>query len=137
MQKKKQAAGDRQQATGNFERDPPTNRLLPVAGCLSPAACSVSAYDCPMPTPTRFASFSEFWPFYLGEHSRPLTRAFHFAGTNVALLLIVLAVVAGRPWLLLVALAVGYGLSWVGHFFVEKNRPATFRYPLWSFAGDW
>ena len=85
----------------------------------------------------RFASFAEFWPFYLGEHSKSLTRALHFAGTNAALALVVATIATGRASLLLAALAVAYGLAWVSHFFIEKNRPATFRHPLWSFAGDW
>jgi len=87
--------------------------------------------------PARFTSFAEFWPFYLGEHSRPLTRALHFAGTSAALALAVAAAVRGEPRLLAVALVVAYGLAWVAHFFVEHNRPATFRFPLCSFAADW
>ena len=82
-------------------------------------------------------TFAEFWPFYLGEHSKPVTRQLHFAGTTLSLLLVVSAVATQRWWLLLGALVCGYAFAWVGHFGVEKNRPATFKYPLWSFAGDW
>jgi hypothetical protein len=87
--------------------------------------------------PARFRSFDEFWLFYLGEHRKPATRALHFVGTNVAVLIAGAAIATGRHWLWLVALASAYAMAWIGHFFVERNRPATFRYPLWSFAGDW
>lgn len=85
----------------------------------------------------RMETFAEFWPFYVGEHSKPGTRALHVAGSSLGLLFVGLAAARRRPALLLAALAAGYGFAWVGHFFVEKNRPATFRYPLWSFLGDW
>jgi len=85
----------------------------------------------------RIGSFAEFWPYYLGEHSRAGTRALHLVGTTLALGLVVAAVVAGNRWLLLGALLSGYAFAWVGHFAVEHNRPATFRYPLWSLAADW
>lgn len=82
-------------------------------------------------------SFSEFWPFYVMEHSRPLTRLLHALGTLASLGLLVWLVARGRwAWLPLV-LVVGYGAAWAGHFFVEHNRPATFKYPLWSFAADY
>ncbi len=84
----------------------------------------------------RIQSFAQFWPYYLGEHSRPGTRALHLVGTTLALLLALSAVTTSRWWLLLAALVCGYAFAWVGHFFVEHNRPATFRYPLWSFAAD-
>ena len=82
-------------------------------------------------------TFAEFWPFYLREHSRPKTRALHFAGTTLALLLLVGALALRSGWLALAALVLGYAFAWVGHFFVEHNRPATFKYPFWSFAADW
>lgn len=81
-------------------------------------------------------TFEQFWPYYLGEHSRPGTRALHLAGTTLSLGLVVTAVITGRWGLLLAALVCGYAFAWVGHYFVEHNRPATFRYPLWSFAAD-
>jgi len=80
--------------------------------------------------------FGDFWPFYVGQHSRRGTRALHFVGTTLALVLLLGAVVFARPDLLAWALVSGYAFAWVGHFFVEKNRPATFRYPLWSLRGD-
>lgn|SRR5512142_2352847 len=82
-------------------------------------------------------SFSEFWPFYVREHSRPATRALHMAGSALGLLFVASAVARRRPAHLLYGLAAGYGLAWIGHFAVEKNRPATFQHPLWSFMGDW
>ncbi|HXT63950.1 MAG TPA: DUF962 domain-containing protein [Pyrinomonadaceae bacterium] len=88
-------------------------------------------------TQPRFHTFAEFWPYYLGEHSQPLTRALHYAGSLAAIALLVTLIATGRWWLFPVAFVPGYGLAWVGHFFVEKNRPATFTYPLWSFMGDW
>lgn len=90
-----------------------------------------------MSTPERIGSFAEFWPFYLGEHRQPGTRALHLVGTSISLVLILLALFRGNGWLVLAALLVGYGFAWVGHFAIEHNRPATFRYPLWSFAADW
>jgi len=83
-----------------------------------------------------FKSFAEFWPYYLNEHAKPTTRALHFAGTGAGLLLFLFGLISGNYWLLLVALVCGYGPAWVGHFFIEKNRPATFRHPLWSLIAD-
>jgi hypothetical protein len=82
-------------------------------------------------------TFAEFWPFYLREHSRPATRALHFAGTTLSLLLLGSAAALRSGRFVLMALVCGYAFAWVGHFFVEHNRPATFKYPLWSFAADW
>jgi hypothetical protein len=85
----------------------------------------------------RFASFREFYPFYLGEHQHLTCRRLHFVGTTCALACIVAAIVLRNPWWLIGALLSGYAFAWVGHFFFEKNRPATFKYPFYSFAGDW
>ncbi|MBE7636793.1 DUF962 domain-containing protein [Sneathiella sp. P13V-1] len=84
-----------------------------------------------------FASFKEFYPFYLSEHSDVTCRRLHFIGS--ALVLVVLAaVILNSYWVLLWTLPViGYGFAWVGHFFFEKNRPATFKYPFYSLMGDW
>jgi len=81
-------------------------------------------------------TFDAFWPFYLREHARPTTRMLHFAGTTAAVATIVAAAVARRPGLLLLAPLCGYVPAWIGHFGVEKNRPATFEYPLWSLMAD-
>lgn len=85
----------------------------------------------------RFQSFAEFWPFYVREHSVGACRVLHFVGSTLALVLVALAAVLANPWYLLAAPIVGYGFAWIGHFLIEKNRPATFKYPLWSFIGDW
>src|SRR5262245_25728482 len=81
-------------------------------------------------------SFREFWPFYVGEHSRPLNRRLHFVGTTLFLATVVTALVTQRWWLLLLSPIPGYSFAWIGHFFVEKNRPATFKYPFYSLAAD-
>ncbi|MBV9331446.1 MAG: DUF962 domain-containing protein [Alphaproteobacteria bacterium] len=89
-----------------------------------------------MAAPNRIESYARFWPYYLGEHSRPLTRAIHYAGTSAAILSLILLLLTGRLWLVPIALFSGYAPAWIAHFFVEKNRPATFTYPLWSLASD-
>ncbi|MBV8976769.1 MAG: DUF962 domain-containing protein [Alphaproteobacteria bacterium] len=89
------------------------------------------------PTNRPIRSYDEFWPFYLQEHAKPTTRALHYAGTAVSLVCLGAAAVLREPWFLLGALFGGYGFAWVGHFFVERNRPATFTYPLWSLISDY
>ena len=84
-----------------------------------------------------YSSFSEFYPFYLSEHSNLTCRRLHFIGTWLVLLIVALTIYRGNAMLLLLAPLVGYGFAWVGHFFFEHNRPATFDYPLYSFVGDW
>jgi hypothetical protein len=84
----------------------------------------------------RFGSFREFYPYYLGEHSDATCRRLHFAGTSLAVLQWLAAAVAGEPWLLLSGLVTGYAFAWSGHFFFEKNRPATFTHPVYSLVGD-
>ena len=85
----------------------------------------------------KITTYREFWPVYLSEHSNPVNRWLHFVGTTIALVFVVAAVVMVDGGFLLGALFSGYGLAWFGHFFVEKNRPATFKYPIWSFISDW
>ena len=84
-----------------------------------------------------FRSFAEFWPYYRSEHSKSATRVLHGVGILAAIGSMVLVLAIGKWWLFPLALVPGYGLAWVGHFFIEKNRPATFAHPLWSFLGDW
>lgn len=81
-------------------------------------------------------SFAEFWPFYLREHSSPRTRAMHYAGTSLVVLIAGAAVTTGSWWLLLVMPLAGYAFAWTSHALIERNRPATFTYPLWSLAAD-
>ena len=84
----------------------------------------------------RIPTFEEFWPFYVGQHRKPGTRFLHFVGTSIGLVLLAAAAATGRPFLVLWGLVAAYGFAWIGHYFIEKNRPATFQYPLWSFLGD-
>lgn len=85
----------------------------------------------------KFKSFAEFWPHYLAEHSKPATRALHAVGTTFALISLGALIALGHWWWLPLVLVPGYGAAWIAHFFVEKNRPATFTHPLWSFIGDY
>lgn len=87
-------------------------------------------------TEKEYTSFESFWPFYVQEHKHPLNRRLHFLGTSLALGCVANAALRRKPrWLLLAPLA-GYFFAWIGHFLVEKNRPATFKYPLESLRGD-
>jgi hypothetical protein len=84
-----------------------------------------------------YSSFREFYPFYLSEHRNTTCRRLHFVGSTLVLILFVAMIYTGRwGWWWLLPLA-GYGFAWIGHFFFEKNRPATFKHPLYSFLGDW
>lgn len=85
----------------------------------------------------RFANFREFYPFYLGEHANPTCRRLHFVGSLGVIVLVVVAIATSNAWWLLAALVCGYAFAWVGHFFFEHNRPATFKHPLYSLMGDW
>jgi hypothetical protein len=84
-----------------------------------------------------FRSFAEFYPYYLSEHGNRTSRRLHFVGTSIALACLLQAIESLNAWWLLAGLVAGYAFAWVGHFFFEKNRPATFRHPWYSLAGDW
>lgn len=81
-------------------------------------------------------TYAEFWDFYVQEHSKPLTRALHFIGTTAGLALLIYFVATGRWYLFFIFPLIGYAFAWFAHFVVEKNKPATFRYPFWSFISD-
>jgi len=89
-----------------------------------------------MTEPTRIATFEEFWAFYVGEHRSPLNRGLHYIGTSSGLTLIIAAMWTQIWWYLALAPLLGYGHAWIGHFWVEKNKPASFAYPGWSFVSD-
>lgn len=84
-----------------------------------------------------FSTFKEFYPFYLEEHSNRNCRRLHFIGTWLVLLIAAIAAWRREPMLIWLMPVAGYGFAWVGHFFFEHNKPATFKYPFYSFAGDW
>ncbi len=86
--------------------------------------------------PRRFSGFAEFYPYYLGEHADPTCRRLHVVGTGLAIVLALVAVALQAWWLLAGVPVAGYGFAWIGHFFFERNRPATFRHPLYSLVGD-
>lgn len=86
---------------------------------------------------SRFTSFREFYPFYLSQHADAVCRNLHVVGTLSGASIAVWAVVSGHWWGVPLGLVVGYAFSWVGHFFFEKNKPATFNWPWYSFLGDW
>jgi hypothetical protein len=85
---------------------------------------------------TRYTSFAEFYPYYLSEHADRTCRRLHFVGTSVVIGLAAAAVTVGPLSLLWGVPVAGYGMAWIGHFFFEKNRPATFQYPFYSLWGD-
>ncbi len=87
---------------------------------------------------SQYSSFKDFYPFYLGEHANLICRRLHFIGTSGIVVIAALVITQVLPLVWLWAIPVlGYGFAWVGHFFFEKNRPATFKYPFYSFLGDW
>lgn len=83
----------------------------------------------------KIKEYGDFWPYYLRQHAKPLTRGLHYIGTALAILFVALGVMGNGVYFAGVPLA-GYGFAWAAHFFVEKNKPATFTYPLWSLYSD-
>lgn len=85
----------------------------------------------------KFSSFSEFYPYYLSEHRHPVCRALHYIGSSLVLTVLLFAVLL-QQWQWLWSLPIiGYGFAWLGHLLFEHNRPATFKYPLYSLVADW
>jgi len=82
-------------------------------------------------------TFAEFYPFYLAEHAHRTSRRLHFAGISLSIFFLLHFFATLNPWWLLVGVVQGYAFAWAGHFFFEKNRPATFTHPLYSFMGGW
>jgi hypothetical protein len=87
--------------------------------------------------PKGFSTFAEFYPFYLKEHSNKMCRRLHFVGSTAALGCLIMLIATRQPIYLLYGLLAGYGFAWIGHFFFEKNKPASFKRPIYSFMGDW
>jgi hypothetical protein len=90
----------------------------------------------PVPVSRSFSSFEEFYPFYLEEHGDRTSRRLHFVGTTLAILLLAYALVTRRWAALILVPIAGYGFAWAGHYFFERNRPTTFKHPLYSLMGD-
>jgi hypothetical protein len=84
----------------------------------------------------RIASYRAFWPYYLAAHSRTATRALHYAATVLFIAVAVAGVLSGRYWVVALAPIPAYALAWLSHFCIERNKPATFAYPLWSLVSD-
>lgn len=85
---------------------------------------------------SKFSSLKEFYPYYLSEHQDPTCRRLHFIGTGLLFLILGIAIYLSNYWLLFLIPLVGYGFAWAGHFFYEKNKPATFKHPFYSLASD-
>ena len=81
-------------------------------------------------------NYIDFWDFYVSEHSQPLTRALHFIGTSLGIASLIFFMARGQWYFFPAFFVIGYAFAWFAHFVVEKNRPASFRFPLWSFISD-
>lgn len=110
--------------------------LHPPLNCSSSSLTMSSPSSSPPPPSKRFSSFEAFYPFYLKEHSKAWTRRLHFIGTTLGMFIAVGCVAKGAPEKLWLGLVAGYGFAWISHAFIERNKPATFQYPLFSFRGD-
>ena len=85
----------------------------------------------------QYQTFKDFYPFYLSQHQNSVCRCLHYVGSTIALLMAVYGIVNSTYLFILLGVLVGYAFAWVGHFFFEHNKPATFEYPWYSFIGDW
>jgi hypothetical protein len=85
----------------------------------------------------KYHSFAEFYPFYLSQHQNKVCRQLHYLGSSIALLILLLSLITQQFYGILVAIIAGYLFAWIGHFFFEKNKPATFQYPFYSLLADW
>ncbi|QHJ12185.1 hypothetical protein FX988_02436 [Paraglaciecola mesophila] len=85
----------------------------------------------------KYQNFADFYPYYLSEHQNNACRRLHFVGSTLIIFTILYAVFTGQLMYLWLLPLLGYGFAWVGHFFFEHNKPATFKYPFYSFLGDW
>jgi len=85
----------------------------------------------------KYTNFRDFYPYYLSEHENQTCRRLHFIGSCLALLNVAAAIYFAQAWFIVSGLVCGYAFAWIGHFFFEHNKPATFQYPFYSFAGDW
>lgn len=85
----------------------------------------------------KYQNFADFYPYYLSEHQNNACRRLHFVGSTLIIFTILYAVFTGQLVYLWLLPLLGYGFAWVGHFFFEHNKPATFKYPFYSFLGDW
>jgi len=88
-------------------------------------------------TAKKYQTFTEFYPFYLSQHKNKTCRRLHFIGSLLILLLIGYCIRYTYWQGLWFIPVIGYGFAWFGHFIFEKNKPATFTYPIYSFIGDW
>lgn len=84
-----------------------------------------------------YKNFRDFYPFYLSEHQNVVCRRLHFVGTSLVIGIVLASIINNSYSWIWLALVAGYGFAWIGHFVFEKNRPATFKYPFYSFIGDW
>ena len=85
----------------------------------------------------RYKTFKDFYPFYLSQHADRNCRRLHLTGTTLGLVIFSAGIIMQNGWLFLAAFLTGYGFAFAGHYLFEKNHPATFKYPIYSFAGDW
>jgi hypothetical protein len=99
-------------------------------------SCPIMDQSAPGVRQDRFQRFADFYPYYLSEHRNRTCRRLHVIGTTLVLLIVGASIVSANAWLLIAAPVAGYAFAWLGHFFFEKNRPATFRHPWYSLLGD-